>query len=89
MPGYTLLPQEYGGMDINMNVVNYPIDQPTITIDAEERPIISQLLAQSAYAAQYRQMFDTLVAEYYESGHFEALYAHTYERAIVRIFCMI
>lgn len=77
--GYTILPQQYGGMDINTSVVNYPIDQPTITISAQERPLINSLLKQTEYAEQYRAMFDALVRDYYESGHFEALYQHTRE----------
>lgn len=77
--GYSVLPQDYSGMDINVNVVNYPIDDPTITIPSEERPMISKLLENDEYFELYNSMFEELISNYFESGYFHTFYKNTFD----------
>lgn len=62
-----------GGSDDATAAVNYPIDTPVSGTTLEARPLLGQLLAKEEYLAAYHEIFRTFLADYFESGYFDAL----------------
>ena len=48
--------------------INYPIDTSLSGASFEDRPMLGRLMENPEYLARYHQLFDTLIAEYFESG---------------------
>ena len=59
--------------DSATSLVNFPIDTPVSGTTLSDRPLLSALLSNETYLAQYHEYFDEFVSGYFESGHFEAL----------------
>lgn len=52
--------------------VNYPINTPASGDIMQNRPLYHNVMKNRDYFAAYHQYFDYLIAEYFESGYFEA-----------------
>lgn len=69
----------FGGMSMGMNggtdnaasSVNAPIDSPVTSGTLESRPMVAWIFENETYTELYHQVFDELIAEYFESGYFE------------------
>lgn len=59
-------------------MVNYPIDSPTISVEVEERPLVSAILNSEKYRAVYHEYFKKFLDDFFASGKFEELYKHTW-----------
>lgn len=57
--------------------VNYPINTPASGDIMQNRPLYHNVMKNREYFAKYHEYFDFLIAEYFESGHFEALVKNT------------
>ena len=57
--------------------VNYPINTPASGEIMKNRPLYHNLMKSREYYAQYHIYFNQLVAEYFESGHFEKFVSET------------
>lgn len=57
--------------------VNYPINTPASGEIMQNRPLYHNLMQNHEYFSQYHEYFDFLIAEYFESGYFEALAENT------------
>ncbi len=57
--------------------VNYPINTPAAGEVMLNRPMYHKLMQNNANFARYHELFDHLIAEYFESGRFEALVEET------------
>lgn len=51
--------------------VNYPINTPGSGEVMKKRPLFHNVMKNNDYFAKYHEHFDDLIAEYFESGHFE------------------
>lgn len=63
-----------GAMSDAMSMVNYPIDTPTITVDLEERPLISKLLEDEEGMRLYHRYYGEFLDMFFTDGRFEELY---------------
>lgn len=61
------------GVDSATSLVNFPIDTPVSGTTISARPLLSALLSNETYLAQYHEYFDEFIAGYFESGYFEEL----------------
>ncbi len=57
--------------------VNYPINTPASGEVMKNRPLYHHLMKHDEYYARYHQLFDHLIATYFESGYFETFVAET------------
>lgn len=63
-----------GAMDDKTNMVNYPIDTPTFTVDVEERPLLAAVLQDEEMLDRYHSVFREFLDSFFASGEFERLY---------------
>jgi len=72
----TILPWDYnlawGGFQSGdaSAVINFPIDTPVSGVAMTDRPLLSQLLSNQDYLAQYHDHLNTLIQNYFADGHF-------------------
>ena len=65
-----------GGSDAT-ELVNYPIDTPVSGGDVSSRPMLSWIFESEEYTALYHQYFAEFMADFFDSGRFEALFDET------------
>lgn len=72
----TVLPWDYnlawGGFQSGdaSDVINFPIDTPVSGVAMTDRPLLNQLLSNQDYLARYHDHLNTLIQNYFTSGHF-------------------
>ncbi len=76
---FNAIPETGSAMDINTNMINYPIDTPVYSIDMQDRPILNALFSSPETMEQYHQYYDQLLKECFENGKYAKLYTQTYE----------
>lgn len=54
-------------------LINYPIDTPAEGSIMRQRPLYHELMKEDALFAQYHSLFSSFLADYFDSGRFEAL----------------
>ena len=54
-------------------LINWPVNTPARGETMRKRPLYHNLMKNGAYFAQYHAYFDKLLAEYFESGRYEAV----------------
>ncbi|MDM8156767.1 CotH kinase family protein [Amedibacillus dolichus] len=54
-------------------LINYPIDTPAEGSIMRQRPLYHELMKEDALFAQYHSLFSPFLADYFDSGRFEAL----------------
>lgn len=54
-------------------LINYPIDTPAEGSIMRKRPLYHELMKEDALFAQYHSLFSSFLADYFDSGRFEAL----------------
>ncbi|MFR2561653.1 MAG: CotH kinase family protein [Anaeromassilibacillus sp.] len=59
------------------SLVNHPIDDPLLSGQMEDRPMLSWIFAEDTYLERYHQLFDEFITTYFESGAFEEMYTNT------------
>jgi len=59
--------------------VNYPINTPASGEIMKNRPLYHNVMQNREYFAQYHEYFGDLIAQYFESGHFENFVKNTTE----------
>ena len=59
------------------SLVNYPIDDPLLSGQMEDRPMLSWIFEEDTYLERYHQLFDEFITTYFESGAFEEMYTNT------------
>ncbi len=65
-----------GGSDAT-ELVNYPIDTPVSGGDVSSRPMLGWIFESEEYTALYHQYFAEFMADFFDSGRFEALFDET------------
>lgn len=55
------------------NLVNYPIDSPVSSGNAEDRPMLAWIFANEEYTQLYHQCFAEFISEYFDSGYFSEM----------------
>lgn len=66
-------------MDDATNMVNYPIDTPTISVEVSERPLIDVLLKNPVLLQKYHDYFTEFFHDYFDSGYLENLIQITWK----------
>lgn len=72
--GYKITESFENAMDDKTNMVNYPIDTPTFTVETKDRPLLAAVLQSDEALERYHDVFQVFLDDFFASGHFEKLY---------------
>ena len=77
--GFDPVPDTGNAMNVNQNMINYPIDTPVYSQKIEDRPLLNALLSDPDMLEQYHKRLDVLLQTCFENGSYAALIQQTYE----------